>query len=122
MAKALVRRELIHDSPPEAILESIHQVLRNTIKPRRMMTCCLGLLDPLTRKVAFTNAGHPFPFLFPKIFPPRLLDLTSSPLGVSKKTQFATETITLEPGERIILLTEGVIEALGSEGPLAMIR
>jgi serine phosphatase RsbU (regulator of sigma subunit) len=67
---------------------------------------------------AIVNAGHPPPRLVRggRVEPVELdADL---PLGVDPETVYQVQRLTLEPGDRLVLFTDGVLEAL-PEGGLA---
>lgn len=66
----------------------------------------IRLADGTTEVV---NAGHPHPYLL-RDENPVTLDLTSyPPLGVSA-APYAADTIALEPGDRLLLVTDGYLE------------
>ncbi|NLI79093.1 MAG: SpoIIE family protein phosphatase [Candidatus Riflebacteria bacterium] len=111
MAKALVERECEIDATPDVLLANVHRVFYRTLKRRRMMTCFLGLLEPVTRVFSYANAGHNFPYLFRAGERARFFENKALPLGSMKKNQFQTDRETMQPGDRILLYTDGLVEA-----------
>jgi serine phosphatase RsbU (regulator of sigma subunit) len=71
--------------------------------------------DAATRQADVTNAGHLGPY---RISAGRVESLSSPcfPLGVSERTDFPTRTCSLARGDRLVLLTDGLIEAASSSG------
>jgi len=116
MAKALVERECEIDPTPDILLANVHRVFYRTLKRKRMMTCFLGLLDPVTCIFSFANAGHNFPFLFPANAPPTALENTALPLGSLKKNPFKLDQLILSIHDRILFYTDGLVEAHTLDG------
>jgi len=69
--------------------------------------------------VIFTIFGHP-PFLLYKNQTRQVKELKCSgmPLGISHEAEFSTGETGIEPGDRIVLYTDGIIEASDKEGIL----
>lgn len=111
MAKALVERECEGNPSPDKLLDIIHRVFYRTLKRKRMMTCFLGLYNTETDEFHFSNAGHNFPFFFRHDGEVLSLENKSLPLGSMKRNSFTTDVVRLEPGDRILLYTDGLVEA-----------
>ena len=60
------------------------------------------------------EAGHPGPALMKKGQPPHIIATHSYPIGVSEDAEYISETIQLQAGDKLILYTDGVVEALSS--------
>ena len=116
MAKALVERESETNPHPVNLLEVVHRILFRTLKRKRMMTCFLALLDPPNRLLTYSNAGHNFPILYRDGEEPRFLENKSFPLGSVKRNRFTPDDLILQPGDRLLLYTDGLVEAkMGDE-------
>ncbi|WP_107483238.1 SpoIIE family protein phosphatase [Streptomyces humi] len=73
-------------------------------------TCVYAVHDPRLRQVRIANAGHLPPARVRPGRPPELLDLpTGVPLGVGG-VPFATTTVEFEPGDELVLYTDGLVE------------
>src|SRR6476619_3259769 len=74
------------------------------------VTGLIGRVDLRTGSLELVNAGHVLPYLA------RGLELTSLglyvdlPLGLFGDTAYRTSRVDLEPGDRIVLLTDGMLE------------
>ena len=77
-------------------------------------TILYGVLNTATGEFTFTSAGHPGPALLQKGNAPRIIEVSSFPIGVNADTQYPCQTIQLDRGDKIILYTDGVVEALSS--------
>ncbi len=83
------------------------------------VTAFLAVYDPQALTLTYASAGHPPPLLRR---PGNDLDITrldgagSFPLGIVPDAQFDEATVTLTPGESVILYTDGITEALAPDG------
>jgi len=111
MAKALVERESELSSTPDSILAVIHRVFLRTLKRKRMMTCFLGILDTVTHQFQYANAGHNYPVKFRNGVPPLFLEINGMPLGSMKKNVLKLAETDIQPGDRIVFYTDGIVEA-----------
>ncbi|MFB6858899.1 SpoIIE family protein phosphatase [Streptomyces sp. NPDC056341] len=73
-------------------------------------TCIYATYDPHTHRCHIANAGHLPPVLVPSGRLPELLELApGAPLGVGG-VPFHTTAFDLNPGDRIVLYTDGLVE------------
>jgi len=123
MTKALVEAK-INMSPPEGekirpdgILVFIQDILFQTIKIKSMLTCFVGILDPVSMCFEYSNAGHNYPYIFRSGLPPAMLEMRRSmPLAPRRRPIFTFNSIALKPDERIIFYTDGLVEANSVDG------
>jgi sigma-B regulation protein RsbU (phosphoserine phosphatase) len=71
------------------------------------------VLDPLTGKLSYCNAGHNPPFLLKAgdTHDVQKLTRTGLPLGLFKGHTWEQRTVQLAPGDVLVLYTDGVTEA-----------
>jgi phosphoserine phosphatase RsbU/P len=81
------------------------------IPSNRLITLFYGELDAATGRLAYVNAGHNPPFLLAARQPTARLSANAMALGITEETAFASMTLDLEPGDRLVLYTDGVTEA-----------
>lgn len=74
-------------------------------------TVFLALLDPSTNTFEFVNAGHNPPILIKRDGSHQHLESTGIPIGLFAGLEWTKSTITLEPGDRIWVFTDGIPEA-----------
>jgi phosphoserine phosphatase RsbU/P len=73
--------------------------------------------DPLTRTLAYSNAGHTLPLLVPMDGRHcRELDAEGLILGVKKGVEFEEKQIRMQAGDLLVLHTDGIIESENSAG------
>lgn len=76
-------------------------------------------LDTVTGKIEYANAGHNPPLLRSEVHGDRWLQANPGlPLGVLDDYYYESGSLTLLPGEEIVLYTDGVTEARSSSGEL----
>jgi sigma-B regulation protein RsbU (phosphoserine phosphatase) len=95
------------------ILTEANAFLANETEDERFVTVILGGIDPVSRTFTYASAGHPTGYVLRKSGEVKAeLKSTSLPLAVFPDTLIPqAEPVQLEPGETIVLLTDGVIEA-----------
>jgi serine phosphatase RsbU (regulator of sigma subunit) len=85
----------------------------------RFVTAILGVLDLLTGRLTWVNCGHPPPLL---IRHERVVKELSRPpgppIGLLDGEVPDVHTENLEPGDRLLLYTDGVVEARTADGDL----
>lgn len=76
-------------------------------------------LDTVTGKIEYANAGHNPPLLRSEVHGDRWIQANPGlPLGVLDDYYYESGSLTLLPGEEIVLYTDGVTEARSSSGEL----
>ena len=85
----------------------------NTRGGNRFITFFWGILDALTLQFRYTNAGHNPPYLLRKNGAVEKLEEGGIILGIFKTTTpYAEGSITLLPGDVLVMYTDGISEAM----------
>jgi serine phosphatase RsbU (regulator of sigma subunit) len=102
------------------LLDLSNQRLASDLVTDHFVTLFLLRLDPRTRSLHYSNAGHwPGYVLTGQGTVKAVLASTGVPLGIESGNTFpAGPTIALESGEVVFLFTDGIIEAISPEGTL----
>lgn len=84
----------------------------------QFFTMLYGILDLRTHVAVIGSAGHPGPVLMHADGTAEPIRVTSHPIGWfdEHEAEFAEVTVTLAPGDRLVLFSDGVIEAADEEG------
>ncbi|WP_165072989.1 PP2C family protein-serine/threonine phosphatase [Paludisphaera rhizosphaerae] len=109
-----------HPDPPGALLKHVNQRLATTYTAENevFVTAFYGIYDPSSRTFSYACAGHN---------PPRirrcsqgtviaLEDVGGPPLGLFEGLDYAESSVTLVPGDYLVLYTDGVTEAMNAQG------
>lgn len=90
----------------------VNSAIANLIAGDKFVTAFFGVLDADGSRVDYVNAGH-LPTLLIRADTNSIdhLDSTQLPLGVGDDLEFPAEQVTVSVGDRMILYTDGIIEA-----------
>jgi len=106
--------ESTYQSSPAAVISRInHGLFRRSIE-NRFLTAFYGVMGP-DGALTFTNGGHNAPVLV-SASGLRRLETGGMVLGLFEQTTFDEETVTLQPGDFLIVFSDGVTEALNTKG------
>src|ERR671916_3232034 len=96
---------------PGEILEEVNNILYKDIPPNMFVTCLAALLDSRSGRLHYANAGHDLPYLRHAEGGSEELRATGMPLGLMPNMSYEQKEITLEPGESVLLYSDGLVEA-----------
>lgn len=101
---------------PGGLLEQMNAVLLSTVRKLKMMTAVAGLLKP-DGTLLLANAGHCYPAILRKGGGAGfVMSEGSFPLGVRQRGKWKSTNIALERGDRVLLYTDGIPEAIDRNG------
>lgn len=98
------------------LLKSVNQLFYENTPDDRFATLFLAVYDDASRELEYANCGHNPPLLFRATGEVEHLYATASVIGLSPKWECATEIITLQPNDVLIIYTDGVTEANDANG------
>jgi serine phosphatase RsbU (regulator of sigma subunit) len=104
----------------DEILSRTNSALYHQTEEGRFVTLILARIDPVKQNLIYTNAGHPPGLILDEEGRVKArLESTSFPLGIFPDAEFPKgDPIPLCPGDRLLLVTDGVKETASSEGEL----
>ena len=111
-AKTMIKDyALTHDNTSE-IFTSVNARLCENNEAGMFATAWIGILDKRTMILQYTNAGHNYPYIQRKDKPCELLNNKHGLfLAGMDFTKYKQSEIKLEPGDTLLLYTDGVTEA-----------
>ena len=80
----------------------------------RFTTAFLALYDPASRSFDYINAGHNNPVLRRASGQIERLEVGGLPFGIQPEVQYPSATVTLAPGDWLIIFTDGLVEAINA--------
>jgi sigma-B regulation protein RsbU (phosphoserine phosphatase) len=93
-----------------------HYACAHSLGGQRFTTAVLAEYDPATRKLTYVNAGHNSPVIRHAYAVTERLESAALPLGITSDATFPSSEVTLQPGDTLVLFTDGVVEAFNSAG------
>jgi phosphoserine phosphatase RsbU/P len=111
MFKTAIRSGLGANSSPTGLLEGVHRTLYPLKMPNMFATAAVLQLRPGSNSVTYSLAGHPA--LLRYCSQQRAIVEYASqnlPLGILPEQQFASDRLECDPGDVILLLTDGFSE------------
>jgi sigma-B regulation protein RsbU (phosphoserine phosphatase) len=88
----------------------------NSQDGRRFTTAFLAEFDPRSRILTYINAGHNTPILRRDSGAIERLTNGGLPFGIMADAPYESGSVTLEPGDWLVIFTDGVVEALNARG------
>jgi len=114
--RSFLRAAADHSLSPARLLETVNtHVLRDT-GSGMYVTMFYSVLDTTTGEVVFSKAGHNPPILMRASGEMEPLDAQGLFLGMFDDGMFREERVVIEAGDKLILFTDGVVEAMNSSG------
>ncbi|MBV8807251.1 MAG: fused response regulator/phosphatase [Acidobacteriaceae bacterium] len=96
---------------PAELMRRVNQLFFDSTRPEFFATVFFGLYEPESESIRYVNCGHPPPVLIRSEGRPESLEPTATVLGAFKRSEFVEESIRLNPGDRLVLFTDGFSEA-----------
>jgi hypothetical protein len=119
LKQALVMRTTVDNtyhifSPAEVMKNLNKRMATQKLSGYQFATCCYCLLNTETLEMTFARAGHPYPILLRKGEEPKQLEVRGSLLGVFKEAEYSEDKVQLQPGDKILLYSDGAEPFIGN--------
>ena len=108
--RSILRSEAPRLVAPSAVLERVNDFLHDDIPANMFVTCLYAVLDPRTGALTFANAGHDLPFVR-RDDTVEELRATGMPLGAMPGMRYQEKQAVLNPGDVLLLHSDGLAEA-----------
>jgi sigma-B regulation protein RsbU (phosphoserine phosphatase) len=90
--------------------------LWESIERNQFVTAFYGVLDATNRTLSYANAGHNPPLLMDAAGKARFEERGGVPLGMFRDSRYYEYFVTIDPGETLVMYTDGVTEATNPAG------
>ncbi|WP_425579942.1 ATP-binding SpoIIE family protein phosphatase [Terrabacter terrae] len=110
--RTALRAYALQDPSPPAVLRGVHQLVARLAAPE-MVTLVYLLLDPVSRRLRWSNAGHPPAVVVGSGASIRLTGAVAPPIGVTPDGSFTEAELVLPPEATLLLYTDGLVERRG---------
>jgi serine phosphatase RsbU (regulator of sigma subunit)/signal transduction protein with GAF and PtsI domain len=114
LSRTLLRTMAIAGRPPAAAVATANDLILADTRAELFVTLFYLVLDPGSGEIAYVNAGHPPPVLV-RAASGQVEELRTGgmAMGVLPDLEYEERTVRMEPGDTLVLYTDGVIEAPG---------
>ena len=96
---------------PARVFNHVNRFLCDHAEVGRYATMFFGILDD-DGHLEFINAGHPSPFMIRRGVAEEPFSEGSYPVGLVPEAEYTTARLKLEPGDTLVLFSDGVTEAM----------
>lgn len=104
------------DRGPSLLARAANRFLAGLRVPRRFVSLWVGSFD-LDGQIRFVDAGHGHWLIMSADGSVRAISrIGGIPLGIDASVDYAPETVTLHPGERLVLYSDGITEQRNTQG------
>ncbi len=118
MVKVAIGTQAHHAADPAEVLSGLNRMLYGKLH-EQFVTASYLFLDVPAGRALYSSAGHPALVLWRgKEGKISEYDETGLILGISPETQYSNTGFSLEPGDRLLLYTDGIPEAMNKHDEL----
>jgi serine phosphatase RsbU (regulator of sigma subunit) len=104
--------------PVKNIVSAINRWTCRDATNNMFVTMVYAIYDPRKKTLEYTNAGHCFPLLFRPNKEYISLETGGCFLGMMEEAEYQTATVQLQPGDTLVMYTDGVTDAHNENGEL----
>jgi sigma-B regulation protein RsbU (phosphoserine phosphatase) len=101
---------------PNISMAKVNYLLWESTENNQFVTAFYGVLDATNKTLAYANAGHNPPLLMDAEGQARFIERGGIPLGMFRDTRYYEYYVPIEPGQTLVLYTDGATEAAGTDG------
>jgi serine phosphatase RsbU (regulator of sigma subunit) len=113
---ASIHAQVLINSELSKILFGVNEYLAKNTPSNRFVTLFIAELDCRTGKFEYINAAHEPAILVRKDGKVELLESSTSPLGLFENQEYETKSSYLNPGDLLVIYSDGVSEATNQNG------
>lgn len=108
--RATLRSAALQFASPGEVLERVNEQLCPEVPPKMFVTCLYAVLDTVTGRLEFANAGHDLPY---RRSGSQVEELraTGMPLGLMPGMHYEVQVTHVQGGDSILFYTDGIVEA-----------
>jgi sigma-B regulation protein RsbU (phosphoserine phosphatase) len=118
MLKAVLKTAAPHESDPQKIIQLLHSIFSEETLEEDFATVMLVHWQPVKSILTYASAGHETGYLARSNGEILELNPTGPVLGIRELSQWSQISINVSPKDRIIMLTDGIIETFSPKGEL----
>jgi len=110
MVRSALAVQVTFDPEVTSVFHTLNRMVYQSARRRLLTTLTYAVLDPVGRELVYASAGHVFPYRVTRDGRVYELEAGSYPLGVRIESMPPVRRERLEPGDTVVLLSDGVVE------------
>ncbi len=114
--RAALRTQVRTDHELSHVMQAVNNLLLESIGRAAFVTSVYGLFTPENGSFVYCNCGHNPPLLVNREAETKRLSCGGPALGVFHDAQFEMEAVQINPGDVLMLYTDGVVEVMDDQG------
>jgi phosphoserine phosphatase RsbU/P len=111
--RAVFRQAVRETDEPAAIVSRLAEAVHLDTGGNPYLTCIIVRMDECSGRLTSTNAGHPAAVV--EGTRSRRLDVGGPPAGLLPNVGYEQEVTELQPGDRVVFVTDGISECLAKD-------
>jgi len=112
--QATLRGQVFLENSPAQCLNYSNTLLYNATTPEKFATLFFGVLDAVTHRLTYCNAGHDPPVLLPAQGRPQRLHTGGVVLGFLNEFAYQEASVSMHVNDILLVYSDGITEAMNS--------
>lgn len=104
--------------PPSEVIANLNRLIMSEMETEHYFTLLLADVDLASGKVIMAQAGHPYPALQRANGQVEFVGLGGLPVGLIDGAEYQQFEVTMAPGDRLLIHSDGIIECADTSGAL----
>lgn len=120
ITRTLFRAVALGDTPVATVVARMNAELARDNERQFFVTALVGCLHLPSGALSFVSAGHPPPIVGAASHPPHVIggEASGIAMGIVGDATYPETRVTLAPADVLLLITDGVTEAINADGEL----
>ena len=112
MFSGILETEMQYDHTIEDLFGNLNKTLHNKLDRRTFICFTMGEFNLVSRTLRLSNCGCPYPFHYQAATQEVVeLQMYAYPLGIRADATYEAIEVQLEPGDRVVFCSDGIVEA-----------
>lgn len=109
-------RQGVEIATPAEVAAAMNERFPMNMDTNQYFTMIYGVLDLQTNEFRFVRGGHPSPIIVTRHGAKELDAVCGPAIGIIPNAQFREHSVTLDPGDKLVLFTDGLDESTNKSG------
>jgi serine phosphatase RsbU (regulator of sigma subunit)/putative methionine-R-sulfoxide reductase with GAF domain len=115
LSRTILRTVGINRSDPAEVLMRVNEIISIDAESDLFVTVFYATWDPVTSELSYASGGHNPPLLMHANGKHRWLQTPGMALGILPEIEMESSSVTLQPGDTLVMFTDGVTEAINED-------